>query len=553
MKLIHLIFSKICFIIISFFFIEINSNAYAFDQDVINSTSLISLDGEYGQGKFNKLSDFSATLWLLQDGLIKIKMPNEEEGKLLSGNKSLANYLKTINKVCSRMTVVLSDIPGAKLEISRQVVEICNNAGYRTIVVKDERQMQESFLSTYKYARIYSIPFNDYYELDHNGLTFQGTAKEIAAWIEVLGIESVAFFPDDAMTWKDASIIIEAEKSRGGRSFSICTPIQDDSKPAIITKENGKYQTIFIPSDLELSDRNRNCSLIEVNKMLLCKLTKDCLKNAEKVIDNPYVFFCPNPEMKVISAAFHHDEFVLVLKRQGLGRNTWYKPDMNTKIIADGKEYKLIKDDGFEDFSKYPYKPEYGYANGCLCWVPENGELYNTLHFEPIPNNTNSVDMIGTREYAFYGIQLGTIDEHKDTEVIEETLLVQQLKLDKTKGGDMISIRRIEQTPTETVICMDVLINADFTYKARFNDDFELILYNGSRIGCKRIEGIPVVNREYVRAGDLVCESPRFIFPKLEYYQLKHLVLSGTICNTKVELRFGYSRPDPLLESLFSF
>jgi hypothetical protein len=56
--------------------------------------------------------------------------------------------------------------------------------------------------------------------------------------------------------------------------------------------------------------------------------------------------------MQVERAVFYEDEFVLLVKREGLGRNCWYKPDMNTVIVVDGKEYRQIKDDGFEDFGR---------------------------------------------------------------------------------------------------------------------------------------------------------------------------------------------------------
>lgn len=507
------------------------------------SDSLTSLDKRYGQGKFNMLSDISGTAWLLPDGMIRLQMPGDEVRTLYL--KDLSFFLKNNSTSCNRMTIDLSELTGPILEISRPLVEICNKSGFRSIVVKDERQRHETYYSTYKFARIYSNVSNDY-ELDHNGLTFLGSAKDIAGWISILGIESVAFYPDENMPWTDAALIMNAEKARGGRSFSICTPMTDKAVPAIKTKERESYITTFIPSDLELTDKQKNGTLMEVERMLSHKLTDDCLKDAIKVVKSPKVFFNADSETRVVSAAFQKDEFILVLSRKGLGRNTWYKPDMNTCIIANGKKYRLIKDEGFEDFSRYPYVPEYGYANGCLCWVPERGTLYNTLHFEPIPTDVNSIDMTGTREYYFYGIQLGDVDEHKNTEVINQLLLSIPIELPGTKGNNRIIINRIEQSSDETVIGLLVLINADFTYPAHFGNDFELGLINGSKVKAKRIEGVPE-NKDYLRAGDQVIEYPRLVFPKIPEEQLRKVALSGTICHTKINIKFSYKRPDPLL------
>src|SRR5574344_268792 len=353
------------------------------------SDSLAALDEKYGQGKFNLLSEVSGTAWLLSDGMIRLQMPGDEVRTL--DIKDVSNFLKKHSTSCNRMTIDLSGITEPNLEITRPLVESCNKAGFRTIVVKNERQRKETYYSTYRYARIYSTGSGDY-ELDHNSLTFHGSAKDIAEWISILGIESIAFFPDEKMPWADADLIIKAEKARGGRSFSICTPWSDKPGSAILTKERGYYSTTFIPSDLKLQ---QNITLMEVKQALSQKLTEDCLKDAKKVVESPKVFYNPNDEIKVVSAAFHKKEFVLVLSRQGLGRNCWYMPATNSRIIADGKEYKQIKDEGFEDFSRYKYVPEYGYANGSLCWVPERGVIYNTLHFEPIPTDVNSIDLIG--------------------------------------------------------------------------------------------------------------------------------------------------------------
>lgn len=501
--------------------------------------SLKELDEKYGQGKFQTLPVEAYAAWILPDGSINIKFSTSDTSHF--SFKELKTYLRK-NSIPKRMVVVMSKKQNPKLEDARDYVELFNHSGCRTIVVGNENQLNESFYSTYKYARIYSTGKDDY-ELDHNGITFQGDANLIADWISILGVESVAFYPDEKMKWNDAAIIMKSAKERGIRSFSICTLLNNANNDlAINKKEKAYYQMTFIPSDIKIDDADQILTLLDVERKLSYKLAEDCKKDAVKIVDWPRVFYNPDMEMKVKTAIFKEDEFILVLTRQGLGRNCWYKPDMNTSIIANGMEYHQIKDDGFEDFSCFPYDPEYGYSNGCLCWVPENGIILNTLHFEAVPLNTEYVDFVGTREYRFYGIQLGETDSFSDTEVINSIMLITPIPLNGTKGGDVLTINRIEQSPTETTIGMNVLINADFTYKAHFGSDFKLTLADGKIVKALRIEGVPT-DTDFARAGDMVAEHPRLVFPKIPEEQLRNLKLAGTICHSPINVSFGYERP----------
>ena len=512
---------------------HVNRSKDAFDG------SLKLLDKKYGQGKFQTLPEEAGAVWILPDGTINIRFTLSDTSHF--SYEELKSYLRK-NTIPRRMVVVMSKIQNPKLEDARDYVELFNHSGCRTIVVANENQLNESFYSTYKYARIYSTGKEDY-ELDHNGITVQGDAKMIADWISILGVESVAFYPDEKMSWNDAAIIMKSAKARGIRNFSICTLLYNTSHDlAINKKETSYYQMTFIPSDIKTDDMDKDMKLLDVEHKLSERLSEDCKKDAVKIVDWPKVFFDPDMEMKVKTAIFKEDEFILVLTRQGLGRNCWYKPDMNTSIIADGKEYRLIKDDGFEDFSCFPYNPDYGYSNGSLCWVPERGIILNTLHFEAIPLNTDYIDFVGTREYCFYGIQLGETDRFSDTEVINSMMLRTPISLNGTKGGDALAINRIELSPNETTIGLNVFINADFTYKAHFGSDFELTLADGTIVKALRIEGVPT-DTDYIRAGDMVVEYPRIVFPKIPEEQLKHLRLTGTICHSPINVSFGYKRP----------
>lgn len=519
---------------------------YATKNKEIHDSTLWGLNEKQGQGNIETSTEEAGKAWILLDGDVCIKLPLSDTTRL--SYNELKSYLKK-KDIPKRLVVLMPKIQNPELENARKYVELFNNWGSRVIVIDNEFQLNESIHSI-TYARIYATGKEDF-ELDINGMTVSGDAKYIANWISILGIENVAFYPDDKMMWNDVVVIMNSAKARGIRSFSICTLINNNSNDlAINTKGMSFYQMTFIPSDIKIDDFDQDLTLLDVERKLSNTLLEDCKQGAIKIVDYPKVFYSPDMEMKVESAVFKDNEFLLVLSRQGVGRNCWYKPDMNTSIIADGKEYKLIKDDGFEDFSCFPYNPEYGYSNGCLCWVPESGILYNTLHFEAIPINTEYVDFVGTREYGFYGIQLDENDSFSDIEVVNKLMLRTPISLNGTKGGDALTINRIELSQNGTTICLDVLINADFTYKAHFGSDFQLSLADGTIVRAIKIDGVPT-DVDYIRAGDLVSEYPRIVFPKIPEEQLKHLRLTGTICHSMIDVSFGYERPSKYDYDLF--
>ena len=537
--------TTIVLILTIFLYIPNTINAQAIN---LFGNELEELDMKYGQGKFNSVAQGKGTIWLLKNGSLRILFPGKEAYTITYDK--LSKQLMKEKSECNHLTICLSEIVDANLETARSILQTCNDCGFWTIVVQNEEQLKLDYLQSYKYARIYSTNIPGIYELDHNSLTTQGSEKDIAEWVSILGVESLAFYPDKNMPWNHVDYIMSTQKKRGCRSFCICKPI-DSEKLAIELKDTGFYQTTFIPSNYTID--NKQFTALQVENQLHNRLLSDCKKRSIKIISEPPIFFNPDNEMKIIDAIFKEDEFILVISRQGLGRNTWYKPDMNTKIIASGKDYKLIKDEGFEDFSCYPYNPDFGYSNGCLCWAPERGEIINTLHFEPIPIDVETIDMVGSREYSFYGIQLKKDNKYDNIEVINQTILFQTIELEGTKGGNNITVNRIELSDKETVICLRVLINADFKYKAYFGKDFEISLMNGEKIKPLRIESIPESGKDYIRAGDMTIESPRIVFPKIEERWLRNMTLKGNICHKYVNIPIGYSRPDPLMELMLSF
>jgi hypothetical protein len=513
--------------------------------NAIDNNYLSVLDEKYGQGKFNEMPQESGVIRYLSLDSVLIQIPNKSD-TIINVNH-IGRFVKKMN-LLPKMVVVMPEDNDSNLELVEPIVKALHENNTRTIVVKNNQQLQESYYSTYKYARIHSTDVPNVYELDHNGITYKAGIKGINQWVSWLGFEYASFYPDEKMSWEDASLIIETLKKKGVRTFSICTPIAKDSIQIPLYRQQPFYNIVFIPSDVKLNDSLKKGSLLDVNYYLLQQLKTIDSSRALKIVEQPKVFYNPDDEMQVERVVFYEDEFVLLVKREGLGRNCWYKPDMNTVIVVDGKEYRQIKDDGFEDFSRYAYNPDFGYSNGSLCWMPEFGIIYNLLHFEPIPADAVNIDMVGTREYSFYGIQLGDDSRYDDVDVINQLFVYKRNDNPKTPEINAFRIDRVELWPNETVICLKVLITAGFDYKAHFGSDFELQLFDGSKVKALRVEGIPTTDKDYIRAGDHVIEYPRIVFPYIRDDKLESVKLSGTICHAPFECSLSISFLHPTMD-----
>jgi hypothetical protein len=180
--------------------------------------------------------------------------------------------------------------------------------------------------------------------------------------------------------------------------------------------------------------------------------------------------------------------------------------------------------------------------------MPEFGIIYNLLHFEPIPADAVNIDMVGTREYSFYGIQLGDDSRYDDVDVINQLFVYKRNDNPKTPEINAFRIDRVELWPNETVICLKVLITAGFDYKAHFGSDFELQLFDGSKVKALRVEGIPTTDKDYIRAGDHVIEYPRIVFPYIRDDKLESVKLSGTICHAPFECSLSISFLHPTMD-----
>ena len=526
------------------------------------------LDEIYGQGKFNRFPWETGGVWLTEGENVIVRTGDRVEAEMKP--EEVADYLLDYKGFSThRITIVLSKLEGDQtmtgLQKARPLVDMLNEVGIYSLVVKTDAEWFEAYYSTYKYARIYMWE-KGVYELDYNGLIVRGTPTELADWIKALDVEYMAFFPDDKMPWSDASIMMKAGYERGGRTFSICVCESSGAKSPLAEllegpkdpgqlsreqKEDGFYRITVLPvKGRNLDKEFKGKTVMDVEKRIREEYTDDYIKRAVKIVEHPSVFRGSSYD-KVV---FTDKELVLLKKTSGMGRNVWCRPDVDenvtTKIIADGKEYKFLREEGLQNFSDYPWHDEYNYANGSYFWVPEQGSLYFADVYEAVPTDVETFDIVQfdnrtlRKEYLSKGVIIsGDPHQFDNTQVVDAACYV-DLELPRTAGPNQAVVQRIEVTPEATTVFLDVIVRADNSYPAYFGSDLTLTLNDGTKLAL--VSADQPLDQDFRRGGDWVSTGIELVYPSVDPGKLlpegegKMAVLEGTVCHEKMTLPFNY-------------
>ena len=534
--------------------------------DVLRDSMQI-LDDLYGQGKFNRFPWETGAIWLTESDTVIVRTGDRVEAVMKA--EEVVDYLLDYKGFSThRMTIVLSKLNGDQTETgllrARPLVDVLNEVGIYTLVVKTDAEWREAYYSTYKYGRIY-VWENGQYELDYNGLIVHGTPKELTDWIKALDIEYMAFFPDANMPWADASVMMKAAYERGSRTFSICVCESRGAKsvlaellkgpqdPGVMSreqKENGFYRTTVLPvKNRDLDREFKGKTVMEVEQRIREEYTDDYENKAIKVVEHPQVFRGGSFD-KVI---FTPDELVIIKLYRGLGRNVWFRPDVDassvTKVIADGKEYKFLREEGLQNFTDYPWHDEYNYANGSYFWVPEDGSLYCVDIYEAVPADVKSFDIVEydsntlRKQYLAKGVNIsGDPNLFEDVQVLDMLSAV-SLNLTGTAGPNQAIVQRVEITPSATTVFLEVIVRADVNYPAYFGSDLSLTLNDGQKLSL--VSANQPLDKDFRRGGDWVSTEIELVYPPVDMSKLQpdnekeiYAELTGTVCHTDIKMPF---------------
>ena len=436
----------------------------------------------------------------------------------------------------------------------------------RSLVVPTEVMMNEYYYSTYKYARIYETDEKGKYDLVHNNLSVLGDANTMAEWIGLLNIQYVAFYTVGNMPITDAALIMDAAKARGIMTFITCRASDGRQPDPSALRTTFGYMSTILPVDRNLKSDFKGMALIDVARELEKEYTQPYLDKARKIVTRPATISCDQWFMGM-TLLFCDDEFIMILNPLTMSRNAWCRPD-DVVIRVDGKEYKKTKQEGFQNFSDYPWVTADGYANGSLCWGPDMSRLLTTIHFEPIPFDSKVMDVLQNedKQYAVRGaiLQRPTAEEEVQARTTNERppldnySAIGNISLKNVPGTGSVYVSSIEFLKDRTNLIFNLRMQAPFDYPGFIGSDVTLTLKkNGKEYKIQGAEGA-VLDKDFDRGGDHVTTTVILTFPVMDpndvisdmtqddinrreptangAEEMKTMTLEGTICHQKVRI-----------------
>ena len=531
------------------------------------------LQEHYGQGAFVAANYTPCDIVMLEDHKnAKVTVGASRKSETVS-LESLPSYLekqdnhdKLRPNICVESWGVTKDNTEVLKELKPLLTKL-EAIKIRSLVVPTEEMMHEYYYSTYKYARIYETDDNGHYIMIHNDLAVTGDAIKMAEWIGLLNIQYVAFYTVGYMPISDAALIMDAAKHRGIMTFITCHArgVKNQKlSPSYLRENPGIFSATILPVDRNLKTEFKGITLFDVAQELEKEYTQVYLDKAQKVITNPSYYSCDQWFTRM-TLLFCEDEFIMMLNPLTMSKNSWCRPD-DVIIRVDGKEYKKTKQEGFQNFSDYPWVTADGYANGSLCWGPELSSMRTTIHFEPIPFDSEVMDIMQNenREYVARGVILKTINSMEDIPAGDLRVnmpsypALGRASLKDIPGTGSVSVTKLEFLKDRTNVVFNLRMEAPFEYPGYIGSDMTLTLKkNGKEYKIQGVEG-GILDKDFDRGGDHVTTTVLLQFPVMDpndvmsdmtqddinrreptpngAEDMKTMTLEGTVCHQHVSI-----------------
>ena len=541
----------------------------------------------YGQGAFVAADYTPCTIKIREDfetALVTVGNTRKEDLVELSFLPSYLQKQDDHEKI--RANICLEDWLGDNwlnnyktLESLEPLLEQLEEIGIRSLVFPTKDMLDESYYSTYKYARIYETDRKGQYEMVHNNLPVTGDVNRIAQWITLLDIQYVAFFTYDRMPMEDVAAIMDVAKARGVMTFIACRPDFDEG-----TKVNFRnikhlfpYRATILPVKRNIKSEFKDKTLIQTVRALEDEYTTAYYKKAKKIVEHP-ISYSSDHWFSNATLLFCDDELIMILDPVTMSRNSWCRPDDIKSLRVDGKNYKLIRQEGFQDFVDYPWVTADNYANGSLCWGPEYSKMYTTLHFEPIPMDSKYADILQNEcgEYVVRGMILDNPSENQNPfagtpyEKIQSVKTIGMTRLkDIPMGTGSVSVPKMEFTDDKTTVLLELTMQAPFTSMGYIGSDITLKAEKTGKVyKLQGAEGA-VLDRDFDRGGDHITTTVMLNFQAFDpadiissmtqndinrrtptangAEEMKTMTLEGTICHQKVSIPIIAPKEIPLM------
>ena len=466
-------------------------------------------------------------VWIFQNGEAKVKTADGVEAGMKVSE--VPGYLKKYKAFkTTRMTLrpmydfKLADMQpyAEKLAEIGIHVSVANNEEmlghmtmpeYRRAWIKDEGDGRYTFLLSTNTAETIRWTGS---QLRNADLTVTGDLELMKKWIGLFDGHGVAIFPKE-MPYSDAEAMAQAAWKRGIGQVSLVWQKENEG-------ETKSYITL-IPSGSKWSKEYPNMRAKDVARRQNEKVSSDYF-GAGKRISNPRVMNNLNNSFFHVTDVIKNDKEVILVFDSHQGNDLWLTGITGMELRANGKSYKQTQYEGLKGFEKVYF------------WSPASGYYVQSVHFEAIPGDVNTVDIYDSEDgsLAMKGLQVSDDTSAFDSYSYERLNAYDKLKTVHIHEDtpDYIRVTRVEFTEQETTFYVEMAIMEPHSFLGHVGSDFTLKLADGMTIKPLRYEGVPV-DEDFDRHGDHVVTYFQLVFPRInkDVWEMGASDMTGTICH----------------------
>jgi hypothetical protein len=490
-------------------------------------------------------------VWIFSNGNAKVKL-DELEPVDMPLEQVLGYLKKHKDKGISRITLrYMYDIQGLD-EVQPFAEKVCAQ-GIKISVANNDEMLDQILMPEYRCARIYDEGGGQYrfelncrsaeenrkiresgsytytdrdghvvtvshgrekYESPIKNLSITGDINLMKRWIGMFDGHGVGIYPVD-MPYSDAQDMARAAWKRGINQVSLVS-----ARPrSIVLIPQGSEWTRLYPGEKAADVIGLRNTAVGWG-----------YNGKGKTIANPKVFYNSNTQDFNLTYIVRLPQETVIVYEAYQRPDLWITGFNSMELVAGDKRYKQIGYEGLEGFEKMYF------------WSPDEGRYVQSMHFEPVPDDVNVVDLFNNDVNAtiIKGIQVSDdltyFDNIRTVRVLSDAYLKTTHINEEQK--DIVRIERIDMSDNETTIYLSMVIREPHSFMGHVGSDFELKLHDGTVVKPIRYEGVPV-DEDFYRNGDHVDTPFQLIFPPLpkNAFNYDDVVLSGSVCHEPLRFR----------------
>ena len=490
-------------------------------------------------------------VWIFGNGNAKVKI--DESEPIDMPLEQVPGYLKKQkNKGISRITLrYMYDIQGLE-EVQPFAEKVCAQ-GIKISVANNDEMLNNILMPEYRCARIYDLGGGQYrfelnchsaeenrkirnsgsysytdsegnlisgsyvrekYESPIRDLSVTGDVNLMKLWINMFDGHGVGIYPVD-MPYSDAQEMARAAWKRGINQVSLVS-----ARPRRI---------VLIPQGSEWTRLYPDTKAADVIGLRNTAVGWG-YNGKGKTIANPKVFYNSNTQDFNLTYIVRMPQETVIVYEAHQEPDMWITGFNSMELIAGDKRYRQTGYEGLVGFEKMYF------------WSPDDGYYVQSMHFEPIPDDVNAVDLYNKDVNAtiIKGIQVSD-----DLSYLENNRKIRILSINYLKTThinedqkDYVTIDRIDMSENETTVYLTMSINEPHSFMGYVGSDFVLKLHDGTEVKPLRYEGVPT-DRDFDRNGDNVNTPFQIVFPALprDAFNYDGVELTGNICHEPLIFR----------------